>query len=384
MAEIVVKAVDFKEEPLIDSGESTQSGEQNEGNKGDENGEGDGGESQGDDSQDGAKGVSDGSSDDAGSSDDDDLDDQKVISWFAKKHNKTLGSIDELLKEPSAPSVDDMLPSDVAAFYKFKKETGRGLEDFVKVNRSFENEPQDKVLKEYIRMANPSFDEDEVDSEYNDRFGFDADDDDPAEIKRKKRELKKEYGKALEFFNSQKQQYSIPVESTGAGKPAIEDEDYKEYQTFISKQSQEAELARKRSEAFVSKTNEVFSNESKGFEFNVGDKSIVWKPSNLEKAKSDHLNISSSLSKFVDKETGIIKDAVGYHKSMAMAMNPDYFANFFYEQGRAAAIEASATKDKNIQQVRNAPQDAPKGGMVVRAIEDGNNSSGRIVIKKNS
>jgi hypothetical protein len=34
-------------------------------------------------------------------------------------------------------------------------------------------------------------------------------------------------------------------------------------------------------------------------------------------------------------EDGLIEDAVGYHKALAVAMNPEKFAKFFYEQGKA-------------------------------------------------
>ena len=30
-----------------------------------------------------------------------------------------------------------------------------------------------------------------------------------------------------------------------------------------------------------------------------------------------------------------MKDAEGYHRAMSIAMNPDKFAQFFYEQGKA-------------------------------------------------
>ena len=43
-----------------------------------------------------------------------------------------------------------------------------------------------------------------------------------------------------------------------------------------------------------------------------------------------------------------MKDAEGYHKSLAMAMNPEKFAKFFYEQGQADATDDVTRKIKNI------------------------------------
>ena len=36
------------------------------------------------------------------------------------------------------------------------------------------------------------------------------------------------------------------------------------------------------------------------------------------------------VKKFID---GVINNAEGYHRSLAIAMNPEKFAKFFYEQG---------------------------------------------------
>jgi hypothetical protein len=47
-------------------------------------------------------------------------------------------------------------------------------------------------------------------------------------------------------------------------------------------------------------------------------------------------------------ENGLISDAAGYHKSLAIAMNPDKFAKFFFEQGQAAATENVTKRIKNI------------------------------------
>jgi hypothetical protein len=42
----------------------------------------------------------------------------------------------------------------------------------------------------------------------------------------------------------------------------------------------------------------------------------------------------------------MISDAVGYHRSLALAMNPDKFAKFFYEQGKSEATDDVMRKKK--------------------------------------
>jgi hypothetical protein len=58
----------------------------------------------------------------------------------------------------------------------------------------------------------------------------------------------------------------------------------------------------------------------------------------------------------------MISDAVGYHRSLSLAMNPDKFAKFFYEQGKAEATDDVMRKTKNINMSeRSTPQSNFKG-----------------------
>ena len=75
-------------------------------------------------------------------------------------------------------------------------------------------------------------------------------------------------------------------------------------------------------------------------------------------------------------DKGLIKDAKGYHKALSIAMNPEKYAKFFYEQGMADAVDNVSKKSKNINMdVRQASQSVSKDGLKIRAI--GDTSSGR-------
>jgi len=62
------------------------------------------------------------------------LDENEVLSYIGKRYGKEINSIDELVsqREESEP-----LPEDVAAYLKYKKETGRGFNDFAKLQRDY-------------------------------------------------------------------------------------------------------------------------------------------------------------------------------------------------------------------------------------------------------
>lgn len=125
----------------------------------------------------------------------------------------------------------------------------------------------------------------------------------------------------------------------------------------------------------MKKTDEVFSNEFKGFEFSVGESNVTFKPGDASELKNLQSDVNNFVKKFVD-DKGLMKDAKGYHKALSMAMNPDKFAQFFYDQGVSAAVDNVTKKSKNINMdVRNTPQNVSKQGAGIRAV--GDTSSGK-------
>ena len=70
---------------------------------------------------------------------------QEVLSFIREKYSKEVNSIDDLL----AKREQEELPSDVATYLQYKKETGRGFEDFAKINKDYSKESPDQVLSMY-------------------------------------------------------------------------------------------------------------------------------------------------------------------------------------------------------------------------------------------
>jgi uncharacterized protein (DUF2164 family) len=129
----------------------------------------------------------------------------------------------------------------------------------------------------------------------------------------------------------------------------------------------EQEAERKR-EWFSKKTEEVFNNEFKGFEFKVNDQILRFAPGDAVELKKSQMTPTNFISKYLD-ESGMIKDAVGYHRALAVAMNPERFAKYFYEQGMSAAAESVDRKIKNINMSeRQAPQAMSKEGFQVKTV----------------
>lgn len=110
-----------------------------------------------------------------------DLDDNKVLSYLGKRWNKEITSLDELVQEREQA---EELPEDVSAFLKYKRETGRGIEDFMKLNVDYTAMDEDSLLYQYAKEQNPELDADEVKFELESKFSYDEDFDDEKQIKR--------------------------------------------------------------------------------------------------------------------------------------------------------------------------------------------------------
>jgi len=293
-----------------------------------------------------------------------DLSEEKVLSFLGKKYNKEIKSFDDLVAERKE-SQD--LPEDVAAYLKYKQETGRNIEDFIRLNKDVDSMEPETLLREYLLSTQEGLDEDDIEILMDD-YRYDDDIDDETTIKKIKLETKKAVAEAKKFFNSQKEKYRVPLESSV---PLVSEEEKEIYESYkqYTKQAKtiEEENERKRS-WFDQKTNEVFSDEFKGFEFEVDNKKISFNPGDRNELRKLQSTPANFINKFLD-EQGLIKDAVGYHKSLAVAMNPEKFAKFFYEQGQADATEDVNKKIKNVNMSeRRAPETISKGGMQIREV----------------
>ena len=301
------------------------------------------------------------------------LNDADVLSYIKNRYDKDIESVDQLFDTKES---NEDLPEDVAAYFKYKKETGRGLNDFVELQKNYDDMDGDQVLKAYYSKTEEGLDMSDIQDIMDDKFSFDEELDDPKDIKKKQLAKKRELVKAKKFLNEQRDKYKAPLESSGSGLSAEDTEKFNSYKSYIEESNNAKEAQKKRYDYFLEKTNEVFNDEFKGFEFNIGEKSFTFKPGDSKELKSKQASVNTFIEKYMDKETGLMKDAHGYHKAIAVAMNLDKFAEFFYNQGMTEAVDNVTKKSKNINMdIRKTPQTFSKDGLKIRPV--GDNSSGR-------
>ena len=294
------------------------------------------------------------------------LGEEDVLSFIRERYNKEINSVDDLFTQREQ---NDELPEDVSAFLKYKKETGRGFDDFMKIQKDYDEMNPDQLLREYYAATEEDLDSEDIDYLIDQKFSYDEDLDDESEIKQKNIAKKRELAKAKKHFEGLKEQYKVPIESK-ADPVAQEDvEGYNAYKEYVSQSKTIEEENKKRSEYFQIKTDEVFNDEFKGFEFSINDKKILFNPGDAKEVKTVQSNVNNFISKFLD-DKGLIKDPKGYHRALSAALNPEKMAAFFYEKGKADAVNDVARQSKNIDMdVRSAPQQSVSSdGMKIRAV----------------
>jgi hypothetical protein len=307
------------------------------------------------------------------------LDDEIVLSHIRKRFNRDDISYDNLLQKEI---VEADLPEDLEALRRYKKETGRGISDFVKLNRDIDSEDPDAIIAEYISTSNPEFDREDIEFEMDTKFSYDEDMDDERDIRSKKLAKKKTLAEAKKFFTEQKEKYRAPLESREGFIPESEKELYSRYKSSIESQNENQEKSLKQSEHFSAKTNELFSNNFEGFGYKVGDSEITFKVNNAEAVKKTQSDAMNFIGKHLD-ENGMLKDANAYHKALNAAMDPDALFKFAYEKGAADAIEKDTMEAKNIEMKARSSNQVVNEGLRVREVNASHGSGLRIKSSKN-
>ena len=302
------------------------------------------------------------------------LNDADVLSYIKNRYDKDIDSVDQLFETKES---NEELPEDVSAYFKYKKETGRSIQDFVKLQQNYDEMDSDKLLSQYYSQTEEGLDSEDIKDLMEDKFGYDEDLDEPNAIKKIERAKKRELVKAKKFLNEQKDKYNIPLGSSGGELSGDQLEEFNSYKSYVDESNTTREAQKKRYDYFLNKTDEVFNDEFKGFEFNIGDKSMTFKPGDKDELKSKQSNVNNFVNKFMDKDSGLMNDPQGYHRAMSVAMNIDKFAEFFYNQGVTATVDNVSKKSKNINMdMRPTPQNFSKDGLTIRAVGDSSSGSG--------
>ena len=262
------------------------------------------------------------------------------------------------------------LPENVQKLMNFMEDTGGDLNDYVKLNKDYSEMDNHTLLKEYYKTTKPHLESDEVDFIMEDKFSFDEEMDEEKDVRRKKLAMKEQVAEAKLHLESVKSKYYEDIKM--GSKLTGEQQNAVEFFNRYNKESEAIQKVRKQAKStFLNKTENVFNDKFKGFEYEVGDKRYRFNVKNADGVKETQSDINNFVKKFLNKDNQM-DDAKGYHKALYTAMNSDAIANHFYEQGKADALKDSVAKSKNIDMDPRQSHGSivESGGIKVRALGD--------------
>jgi hypothetical protein len=305
---------------------------------------------------------------------------EQVLEEVAEETAQEVTEQDVIDEVKETPGMD--LPENIQKVVDFMNETGGTLEDYVRLNANYDDVDNNTLLREYYKQKKPHLTSDEIDFLIEDNFSYDEDLDEERDVRRKKLAFKEEIAEAKSYLNSLKDKYYDEVKLGSRLSPEQQEainffNRYKEEQSSL-KQSQERQI-----QNFTEKTNQVFNQEFKGFDFKVGDKRYRFNVKDVEGTKKAQSDILKAFSGYLSDDNSL-KDGMGYHKALFAARNADTIANHFYEQGKADAIKQLNAESKNINMDprKNASGVVESGGVKVRAVTGDDSSKLKIKLKQ--
>lgn len=294
--------------------------------------------------------------------------------------NEEIVEIKEELKESVQEQINTgkPLPENIEKLVTFMEETGGTVEDYVRLNTDYSSVNEDVLLKEYYKSTKPHLDSEEIQFLMEDTFFFDEDLEEERDIRKKKLAYKEEVVKAKNYLESIKSKYYEEIKL----RPGVTQEQ-KEASEFFNRYKKNEDESKMRHDRFKQATKNLFNDEFKGFEYNVGDKRFRYGIQNAEQVADKQSDINNFIGKFLDKE-GNINDTKSYHKALYTAMNSDKIAQHFYEQGKADAVREVIANSKNpsANQPRQTSGEVFINGLRVKSISGFDSSKLKIQTKK--
>ena len=266
------------------------------------------------------------------------------------------------------------LPENIEKLVSFMEETGGTVQDYVRLNHDYSNVDDDALLREYYKNTKPHLNVDEISFVMEDKFKFDEDVDEERDIRKKKLAKKEAVAEARNHLEDLKKRYYDEIKL----RPGVTQEQQKAMD-FFNRYNQEQQIASQQHEEFVNNTKDYFTNDFKGFDFEVGEKKFRYGVKNPNDVAENQSNLNNFVERFLDNE-GNVKDTKGYHKAMYAAQNIDKIVSHFYEQGKSDGIKTVVDNSKNISNEarQTSGGDVFIGGLKVKAVSGVDSSKLRI------
>jgi len=302
---------------------------------------------------------------------------EEITEEEVEEQAEQLGNeVSEAIEEQRQSGIE--LPEGVQKVVDFMNETGGTLEDYVKLNQDYSSLNEDQLLREYYETTKPHLDASEINFLMEEKFQYDEDLDDERDIKKKKIARKEELVQAKSYLDGLKSKYYEEIKAGSRLNP-----EQQKAVEFFNRYNEDSKTSEQNQKTFLNKTEKLFNNDFKGFDYSVGDKKFRFKVKDVQGVKNTQSDINNFIKKFLNDKNEM-SDASGYHKSLFTAMNADAIASHFYEQGKADAIKQSVSKSKNIDMAPRGSHEKTtmSNGWSIRAVPSDSQNASSFKIKK--
>lgn len=287
---------------------------------------------------------------------------------------ETVAELNEIVSE--AKTSGEPLPENIEKLIAFMKETGGTIDDYSRLNVDYSNIKSETLIKEYYRKSRPHLDDDEIQFLMEEKFSYDEEEDDDRDIKKKRLEFKEEAEKAKRFLEDVKTKYYDEIKL----RPSVSREQ-QEANEFFNRYKQDEKRSEQLHGKFKEDTKKLFTNDFKGFDFNLGEKTLRYNIPNTNAVIDKQSDISNLVKKFLN-DKGEVVDVQGYHKAMYVADNSETIMKQIYEQGKADAVKEIMAKSNNVSTTprTSAPESLFVNGIKIKAVNG--MDSNKLRIKK--
>lgn len=291
------------------------------------------------------------------------ISDEKVLSYLKGK------GVEVENLEALKPRTTSKLSPEIEKFIEFQEKTGNAnYSDFLATQKDWKSENHDVVLKELMKIENPTLDADDINHLFEKKYVFDEDIDEEYDIKDKKIQAKIDLQRALNTLEKRKEEY-MAVKGFDENVPA----EFKEAKSLVDRlkneQVENEKVAVARRNEFVDLTDKAFEQiTNEGFKVKIGENEYPIKPQNASETKALQSDIANFQKKFFD-QNGKLIDPVGYHKALYFAMNVDSVSEHIFNLGVTSYAEKEEIESKNIPEYKRQQFPNNKGtGITVKVV----------------
>ena len=264
-------------------------------------------------------------------------DDQVVLQYLSEKLGRDIDSFDDFNNTGETTESNNFASEQLQVINEYVKNTGRTVQDYLNTQTvDLSNVSDDAVMKEYLKLENPSLTEAELNDYIAATYKTDSEEYSSRDTNAGKVQLTKDARAARDYFNKVKEDYAMPMQ---ADDPGVSEADRGEWLSTME--------------------NEV--NDLEGLSFSMNDQGEEFTYTLDDEARQEIKSYNSDLENFFDKyvnESGDWNfDAL--NTDMYILNNIDKIVRGVANQYRSKGTESVINEIKNpsfVQDKQSTPQ----------------------------